>query len=826
LNRKHLYKRGRLEIMAKKNVLKTLVTSAALALAISGVGPAAAAPVNVMEAPKLAELVGEFNFDSPAKRTVIVEMTEPSLVEAKQKGQKQTKANLGKARNKVKTDVSKAVKDSKVKREYDHVFSGFSVELPEEGIPALLAVPGVKAVYPDVTYTTTNVGESTAVSAEEFSPAMFESAPFIGSDKAWEAGYTGEGVTVAVIDTGADYTHPDLEHAFGDYKGYDFVDNDNDPQETPAGDPRGASTNHGSHVSGTVAANGAIKGVAPEASLLAYRVLGPGGRGTTENVIAGIEQAVEDGADVMNLSLGNSLNDPDYATSIALDRAMAEGVVAVTSNGNSGPNNWTVGSPGTSRDAISVGATQLPYNVYNSSISTSEGVEYPSAKVMGFPSDKELLDLDGKEFEFVHVGLGAPSDFAGKDVEGKIALISRGTYPFVDKASAAKAAGAVGAIIYNNVEGEHADVPGMAVPTIKTTLADGQKLLAELEKGNKKVSFDIAFSKKVGETMAGFSSRGPVTNTWMIKPDVSAPGVNITSTVPGGYAAMQGTSMASPHVAGAAALILQANPDWSVQDVKAALMNTAEDLIDPATGKSYAHNSQGAGSIRLPDAIQTQTLAAPGSHSFGTFLKTKGKQVEKQQFTIKNLSSERKTYSFEVNMGEHSDAIKVSTSNNTKVNAGKSQQVNLNVQVDAGKLPAGYYEGSIAINEGKETIEVPTILFVSEPDYPRAEYIGVSQLGDGKFAIEGLFPGGAEKVELFVYRSDSAGTPVAYLGDIATYENVAAGYTTFDWDGTVAVGYNGIPNGFKLPAGQYYNVYAYATYKGQTDLAGGNFLLR
>ena len=103
-----------------------------------------------------------------------------------------------------------------------------------------------------------------------------------------------------------------------------------------------------------------------------------------------LNRAVQDGADVMNLSLGNSLNDPDYATSIALDWAMAEGVVAVTSNGNSGPANWTVGSPGTSRDAIAVGATQLPYNEYNSTITTTGGVSYPSAKVMGFPSDKAL----------------------------------------------------------------------------------------------------------------------------------------------------------------------------------------------------------------------------------------------------------------------------------------------------------------------------------------------------------------------------------------------------------------------------------------------------
>jgi minor extracellular serine protease Vpr len=821
--------------MAKRYTKSFLVTLVFL-LVLSTMGASVGA-VNVTDskaAPELANLVGNFNFSSTKNTSVIVELEEPSIVEAKHTGKKQTKGNLSKIRNQVKSDVSKAVKSSKVSREYDFVFSGFAVELPANEIPALLAVPGVNAVYPDVTYKVTSVGKGELLSEDEYSPNMFASAPHIGANEAWDAGFTGNGITVAVIDTGADYTHPDLDQAFGDYKGWDFVDNDNDPQETPRNNSNpDDETAHGTHVSGTVAANGQIKGVAPEAKLLAYRVLGPGGSGTTEAVIAGIEQAVKDGADVMNLSLGNSINDPDYATSIALDWAMAEGVVAVTSNGNSGPANWTVGSPGTSRDAISVGATQLPYNVYDSTITTTGGVTYPSAKVMGFPSDEAIKALDGKEYDYVHVGFGSPAEFEGKDVKGKIALISRGAgIAFVDKAIAAKAAGAVGAIIYNNAAGEIVMVPGTEIPTIRTTQEDGQKLLAEIAKGNNKVTFNIEYNSTVGETMADFSSRGPVNNTWMIKPDVSAPGVNITSTVPThdpenphGYASYQGTSMASPHVAGTAALLLQKNPNWSVQDVKAALMNTAEELINPVTGNAYPHNTQGAGSIRVMDTLETETLATPGSHSFGTFYKNKGKQVEKQHFTIKNLSSKNKTYSFKVNMGENSDAIKVSTSNNLKVNAGKSQNVNLNVQVDAGKLKQGYYEGTITISDGKSTFDVPTILFVQEPDYPRAEYVGVNQLGDGQFEIEGLFPGGAESVELFVYLSNADGAPLLYLGDIAAYENVAAGYTTFSWDGKITVGANGIPDGYKLPAGNYYNVYAYATYKGQSNTAGGNFLL-
>ncbi|MEB1806915.1 MAG: S8 family serine peptidase [Bacillaceae bacterium] len=698
-----------------KNSFKGIIFSLVFLLAFSSFAGFAGANTKQNS----VQVYGEFNFSSSDKVSVIVEMNEPSIIEAKHKGQKQSKQNLKKVRDNVTAHVQRAAKSADVNHEYDYVFSGFSVELKESEIPNLLTVPGVKAVYPNVEYFVDTVGEGIAIEASEVSPEMMESAPFIGSDLAWKAGYTGEGIIVAILDTGVDYTHPDLAHAFGDYKGWDFVDNNDDPQETAPGDPRGGSTNHGTHVAGTVAAKGEdIKGVAPDATLLSYRVLGPGGRGTTEGVIAGIERAVQDGADIMNLSLGNSTNDPDFATSLALDWAMAEGVVAVTSNGNSGPSNWTVGSPGTSREAISVGATQLPYDLYSSELFTSEGVKYPSAKVMGFPELEDLLSLNDEEFEFVNVGLGYAENFAGKDVEGKIALISRGEFAFVDKATNAKAAGAIGVIMYNHLPGEMPDVSGLALPTIKLDDVDGQKIVKELNAGNNTVSFDIAFAREVGETMANFSSRGPVMDTWMIKPDVSAPGVAIVSPIPThnpdsphGYASLQGTSMAAPHVAGAAALILQANPNWSVDFVKASLMNTAENLYD-INGNLYPHNSQGAGSIRVVDAINAKTLVTPGSHSFGVFLNGEETEVRSQQFTINNLSNERNRYSFDVKFKEK--GVKVTTSRNLVVQPNRSQDVNFNVHVDANLAP-GYYEGTITVSNGKETYEVPTILFVGDP---------------------------------------------------------------------------------------------------------------
>ncbi|WP_423734747.1 S8 family serine peptidase [Alkalibacillus haloalkaliphilus] len=724
---------------------------------------------------RLGTIHGEFDHESEEPVTVIVELTERSVLAAKHNNEQQERGDLAAVRQSVMDSVSEAAPSSEFEREYDYVFSGFSVEVKQDELRSLAAVDGIKAVYPNVKHQA-EVIESTEIGAHEVSPNMMDSAPHIGADQAWEElGYTGEGVTVAVIDTGVDYTHPDLEHAFGDYKGFDFVDNNDDPQETPADDPRGDSTNHGSHVAGTIAANGAIKGVAPDATLLAYRVLGPGGSGATADVIAGIERAVEDGADVMNLSLGNTSNDPDFATSVALDAAMADGVVAVSSNGNSGPADWTVGSPGTSRDAISVGATQLPYMMYDASVTTPSGHAYDTSAVMGHPGEEALMALNEGEFEFEYVGLGSTDEVDGVDLEGKVALIERGEYAFVEKAENVAAEGAVGAVIFNNVEGEQPDVPGMAVPTIKLSQEDGALMLQELEEGNNTVSFDIAQDEMSGELVADFSSRGPVTETWMIKPDVSAPGVNIVSTVPThnpdqphAYASMQGTSMSAPHVAGAAALLVQANPDWDTQNVKGALMNTAETLYD-LDGNRYPNNTQGAGSIRIVDAITTETLMAPGSYSFGTFEKENGRQVERQHFEIQNLSNERKRYDIDVEFFDGEDHIKVMTSNNLNVQPGKSQKINMNVQVDASGLEGGYYEGLITLTHGDEVIEVPTILFVQDP-YEVFQIddlldFGNFELNNGIFDVTLGFNYDIDYVDFVIYDAGlAAGAGIASVG--------------------------------------------------------------
>src|SRR5699024_9149236 len=172
--------------------------------------------------------------------------------------------------------------------------------------------------------------------------------------------YTGTGIKVGVVDTGIDYEHPDLTRNY--QGGFDTVDLDEEPMETKP--EEGVPTMHGSHVAGTIAANGDLKGVAPDAALYGYRALGPGGSGTSVQVIAALEEAVKEGVDIINLSLGNDVNGPDYPTSLAVNKAIEKGVAVVIANGNAGPDNWTVGAPATSTKALGVGAATNPEQVF------------------------------------------------------------------------------------------------------------------------------------------------------------------------------------------------------------------------------------------------------------------------------------------------------------------------------------------------------------------------------------------------------------------------------------------------------------------------------
>lgn len=630
----------------------------------------------------------------------------------------------------VQTKLKQNYPSLQVRKIYQTAFHGFSISGKKRKIEKLLREPGVVGGTPLSTYKVT----------------VEESVPFIGGDEVRglfdmeDDRLTGKGVKVGVIDTGIDYTHPDLRKNYRG--GFDLVDADLDPMETLGS--QGSATIHGTHVAGIIAANGKIKGVAPEAEIIAYRALGPGGIGTSEQVIAAIEKAIEDKVDIINLSLGNSVNGPDWPTSLALDKAVEAGIVAVTSSGNSGPEVWTVGSPGTSAKAISVGASTPPMKV-------------PYIKI-GLEDKKiELTSLQGsapwefsREHEITFAKLGEKEDIA--NVKEKIVLLERGRITFTEKAMNAQAAGAKAVLIYNNIDG---DFSGgleleLEIPVASLSKEDGLWLKRQLEKGASIVR--TTYEQKEDE-LASFSSRGPVTATWSIKPDIVAPGVAIDSTVPEGYLALQGTSMAAPHVAGASAIIKQAHPEWTPEQVKAALMNTAK-LLQKENGSLYPPFEQGTGRIQLNKAVEATTLVYPSSITFGMFDKQQPRTKRQFTMTIDNQSSTIERYTFEQPKSE--SGVQWQLPMPFSLEPRQKRKITISADITPSVKQAGIHYGYLIFRENGSSINLPYMYVVEEPDYPRVMGFQFG-LGDepGTFTYELYLPGGAEELGIALYDPDT-----------------------------------------------------------------------
>ncbi|WP_404429733.1 S8 family serine peptidase [Sutcliffiella horikoshii] len=637
------------------------------------------------------------------------------------------------SQNAIQALIQQKYPNLKIKRTYTAVFKGFAIHGPLKDLDKLQKEQGILEVSPVTNYT----------------PNIDESVPFIGGEKMHRLfdkegnRLTGKGVKVGIIDTGIDYTHPDLRDNYAG--GYDFVDEDKDPMETKRS--QGMPTLHGTHVAGIVGANGHLHGVAPEVELIAYRVLGPGGHGSSEHVIAAIEMAIHDKVDVLNLSLGNTINGPDWPTSLALNKAVEHGVVAVTSSGNSGPNLWTVGSPGTSSEAISVGASTPPLHI-------------PHLSPIFSKREIEMLPLQGsmpwdfptKPMGMVYAGLGEEEDWEDKKIEGKIVLLERGKIPFSEKAHHAKMRGAAGVVIYNNLEGNFTGTleVEMDIPVVSISKEDGLFLKKHLKRSFSMVKTTFKWHK---DDIASFSSRGPVTHTWEIKPDVVAPGVAIDSTIPNGYLALQGTSMAAPHVAGASALIIQAHPDWTPAQVKAALMNTTKPLIKE-DGSGYSVLEQGTGRIQLEEAIQTNSLVYPGSLNFGMLEKKQTRTQKEVPITIENVSNKEVTYSIEA--PKQKKGVQWKTPITFKLKPKEKRETNITLDITPNQQTAGMHEGEVIVNADNQKIRLPYLYIIEEPDYPR---IMGFQFGygdkEGEYQYEVYLPEGAEELGIALYEADT-----------------------------------------------------------------------
>jgi minor extracellular serine protease Vpr len=637
----------------------------------------------------------------------------------------------------------KNLKNTKLRRIFKHAFNGYSVKGPASELQQLEKSNDIQLLSEVNTYKV----ESPAHLPTRYksSESFIDNFELIGTEAIRglldEKGnrLTGKGVTIGVIDTGIDYGHPDLRRSFAG--GHDLVDGDDDPMETKGAGFR--STLHGTHVAGVIAANGRMRGMAPDAKIVAYRALGPGGSGTTEQVIAAIDEAIKDKVDILNLSLGNDVNGPDLPISLALNKAVDEGIVAVTSSGNSGPNRWTVGSPGTASKAISVGASTPPMQV-------------PYLNAPGLSKEIRLELLQGSDNwnitqseNLVFAGLGTKEEMKG--VRDKLVLVERGKLTFTEKAKNALEAGVIGVIIYNNTKGTFFGnlEERLPIPVAAISKEAGLALKKHLNKNSMLIRMNLIEEKDI---LADFSSRGPVTVTWEIKPDIVAPGVAINSTIPGGYLPLQGTSMAAPHIAGAAALIKQAHPDWSPAEIKAAIMNTAKDISD-RDGKSYRTFEQGAGRIQLEEAIKAESLIIPGSLQFGKFQLADNMHRHTAKLIVKNTGADTKDYSFSIPKKEQGIEWELPMSFSLKPNEAKN--VELAMKATPSLLKNKIHDGSLMIEDGKNKIRIPYLYVLEEPDYPRVMGFDFAPADNGKaYRYEVYLPGGADEFGIALFDPD------------------------------------------------------------------------
>ena len=598
------------------------VVAFAICLSIAAVSASAAPAGAVTISPVVREHLTYFDLDSSEPVDVIVTLAEEP---AGSKRDRETQLNRIRAeRGNVFSHLRRNGIAVSPKHEFELAINGFSITVPANKLPVIAATPGVTGIYENIPVHKEDVSESAVMNA---SPELALSTPAIKANALWTTGLRGNGVVVAIIDDGVDYTHPDLGGCLGAgckvISGYDFVDLDADPQSGYTTDATTKVTSrdfHGTHVAATAAG---AKGVAPDAKIIAIRVLGTNVSGKLSNldsVMAGAEFAMRNGAHVINMSIGfKGVAGPStnlYAQ--VTGNVMRSGVVWVNSNGNDGPTPYIPNMYGASPDVIATGNADVRLSAAPRTTVNATG----EALIGGLYGTEFPASLLGTALDVVDVGYGnTQAYYAGKNVAGKIVIALRGgpageDAAFVNKGEQAKAAGAAGLIIYNDAaRATDFSIAATAVPSFSMSYANGRKVIA-----NPSITV-TAFNP--GPQMSASSSRGP-TFDLMIKPDVSAPGSGIIAAVPfeasaTGYAALSGTSMASPHVAGAAALLRQAHPDWTTQQIKLALMNTASNLND-LTGTSYRPIDQGAGFLNVERAVAPHVSVAPGSIAFGQLM--------------------------------------------------------------------------------------------------------------------------------------------------------------------------------------------------------------
>ena len=747
----------------------------------------------------------EKKFNNDDKVKIIVKLKEDKVNPDDLK----TAEGLKKREASTKEPREKALKEIKEKGvnyeklfEYDTLLNGFALETTYEDAKKIQAMNFVDSVEVSVAYRKpeTNAVEIKKEEVNDFSKAL-DSYNLINIQPLWDKGFRGQGRVIAVLDSGLDPNHPVLrltDNSQSKYKtkedaekamkeagidygkwysdklpfAFNYNDWNNDIKQS-------GFKSHGMHVAGTAVGNPKeksgtgdyITGVAPEAQLIFMRVFSESKNSGTESYIytKAIEDAIKLGADTINLSLGSpagSVMEVGDGLISALEVAKKAGVNIVAAAGNNAyfskggfdyitpravnPDYGTVGRPSVSDDAISV--ANISNSVLNREIATVANllgnVAFNNGNVPIFTYSKLF---ENKDYDYVYVGVGKEENYEGKDLTGKIALVQRGENSFEDKVKIAKKHGAAGVIAYFNdgdtiynvvLNGQDKDFP------VVTTYYNFGNELAQHE-GEYKINFNGKWEKKPNENVGKFddSSSWGLTVDGYLKPDVTAPGGDIISSYNDGrYGLDSGTSMASPHVAGATALIKQALaerfPSKTAEElqklVKHLLMSTASINVNKDNGVYISPRQQGAGLIDAYKAAYGDVYVT-GTNDYGSVsLGNVGDKFD-VKLLVHNISDKPKTLKYKSTLitddaygegnGDWTGYLTMTSrllselEGEKTVTVGANSTSEITVSVDASKyneellklFKNGYYlEGFVEFYgaDGKSTDKVASIPFV------------------------------------------------------------------------------------------------------------------
>jgi minor extracellular serine protease Vpr len=666
--------------------------------------------------------------------------------------------------------IRAAIPQARVGRRFQVVLDALTVSIPASQLPTLVRQPSVTKVYPSVAYTLTLDSSPSVIGADVLRRTTGADGTGI------KIAVVDDGIDQSnVFFNPAGFSYP-AGFPLGDTAGTTpkvivarvFPG----PNSGQAGhlvvDP--ASSFHGTHVAGiaagvagTTAPAGAdhptvtgLSGVAPRAWLGNYRVFTvptPVGHvANTPEIVAAFEAAVKDGMDVINFSGGGPQIDPANDALIeAVHGTVSAGVVTVIAAGNDRDDFGlgSAGSPGTAPDAISVAATSNTHVFAPALDVTAAGapgslVGIPFLGVFGSrapaawgSSDQQLVDVgsivgtDGKPVERHLCGPPGAVDIPqgtlpGGSLNGSIALVQRGICPFGEKAEQARLAGAIGIVISDNRESEANPVPvGFPIPGGSIANLDGDRLRAYMASHGGRTTVRVGRSPLELATgrsgvITSFSSAGPTPFGHDLKPDISAPGAQIlSSTLPNTsasrFAVFDGTSMATPHVTGSAALLLQLHRTWTPAQVKSALVSTAGPAwADTARTREAPVTLEGGGLVALPRAADPELFTEPDSLSFEDLSTLHGAASRGLLVRLSDAGGGAGTWQVQLQPQAATAGTSVDVAGTVDVPPGGEADLAVVARAGAG-APSGENYGFVVLTKGDVTRRVPYLFLVSDP---------------------------------------------------------------------------------------------------------------